>query len=61
MAFLRNTWYVALWSQDLAPEQMVSRKFLNEPIVLLRQADGKAAAIADVCAHRFSPLSWARS
>jgi phenylpropionate dioxygenase-like ring-hydroxylating dioxygenase large terminal subunit len=57
MAFLRNTWYVALWSQDLAPEQMVARKFLNEQIVLFRQADGNAAAIADACAHRSSPLS----
>ena len=60
MAFLRNTWYVALWSQDLAPEQMVSRKFLNEPVVLFRQADGKAAALADVCAHRFSALSMGK-
>ena len=57
MTFLRNTWYVALWSQDLAPEQMVARKFLNEPIVLFRDAEGKASAIADACAHRFSPLS----
>lgn len=57
MAFLRNTWYVALWSQDLAPGQLISRKFLNEPIVLFRDAAGKASAIADACAHRFAPLS----
>ena len=57
MTFLRNTWYVALWSQDLAPEKMVARKFLNEPIVLFRDADGKAAALTDACAHRFAPLS----
>jgi len=57
MAFLRNTWYVALWSQDLAPGQLISRRFLNEPIVLFRDADGKASAIADACAHRFAPLS----
>jgi phenylpropionate dioxygenase-like ring-hydroxylating dioxygenase large terminal subunit len=60
MAFLRNTWYVALWSQDLAPEQMVARKFLNEPIVLFRQADGKVVALADACAHRFAPLSMGK-
>lgn len=60
MAFLRNTWYVALWSQDLAPGQMVPRKFLNEPIVLFRSEDGKAAAIADACAHRFAPLSMGK-
>jgi len=60
MAFLRNTWYVALWSQDLAPGQMVSRKFLNEPIVLFRSDDGKAAALTDACAHRFAPLSMGK-
>ena len=57
MEFLRNTWYAALWAQDLAPGQLVPRTFLNEPVVLFRQADGTAAAIADICAHRFSPLS----
>jgi len=57
MDFLRNTWYAALWAQDLSQGQLVPRIFLNEPIVLFRQADGRAAAIADVCAHRFSPLS----
>src|SRR5262245_2748617 len=57
MAFLRNTWYAALWSQDLAPGQLVARTFLNEPIVLFRGADGKPAALADSCPHRFSPLS----
>lgn len=60
MEFLRNTWYAALWVQDLAQGQLVPRTFLNEPIVLFRQADGRAAAIADVCAHRFSPLSKGR-
>ncbi len=57
MQFLRNTWYAALWAQDLEAGQLVARIFLNEPVVLFRQADGQAAAIADVCAHRFSPLS----
>ncbi|HUN39463.1 MAG TPA: aromatic ring-hydroxylating dioxygenase subunit alpha [Acetobacteraceae bacterium] len=57
MEFLRNTWYAALWAQDLEQGQLVPRIFLNEPIVLFRQSDGRATAIADVCAHRFSPLS----
>jgi phenylpropionate dioxygenase-like ring-hydroxylating dioxygenase large terminal subunit len=60
MEFLRNTWYAALWAQDLAPGELVPRTFLNEPIVLFRQADGRAAAIADICPHRFSPLSKGR-
>jgi phenylpropionate dioxygenase-like ring-hydroxylating dioxygenase large terminal subunit len=60
MEFLRNTWYAALWAQDFAPGELVPRTFLNEPIVLFRQADGRAAAIADICPHRFSPLSKGR-
>jgi phenylpropionate dioxygenase-like ring-hydroxylating dioxygenase large terminal subunit len=57
MEFLRNAWYVALWAQDLAAGELVARTFLNEPIVLFRKANGTPAAIADICAHRFSPLS----
>ncbi len=60
MAFLRNTWYVALWSQDLLPGQTISRTFLNEPIVLFRRDDGTVAALADACAHRFAPLSMGK-
>lgn len=60
MAFLRNTWYVALWSQDLATEQLIARKFLNEPIVFFRAADGTVSALADACGHRFAPLSMGK-
>jgi phenylpropionate dioxygenase-like ring-hydroxylating dioxygenase large terminal subunit len=57
MAFLRNTWYVAMWGQDLDPGQLEQRVICDEPIVIYRQADGTAAALADQCAHRFAPLS----
>ena len=60
MAFLRNTWYVALWSQDLAVEQIVARTFLYERIVLFRAADGTVSALEDACPHRFAPLSMGR-
>ncbi|NNM72815.1 aromatic ring-hydroxylating dioxygenase subunit alpha [Enterovirga aerilata] len=60
MSFLRNTWYVALWSQDLEAGKLVSRTFLNEPIVMFRREDGSPAAIADACAHRFAPLSMGK-
>lgn len=56
MEFLRNTWYVALWAQDLAPSAIVGRIFLDEPIVLFRQADGTIGALEDMCPHRFAPL-----
>lgn len=55
--YLRNTWYVALWSQDLAPGKLVTRTLLDEPIVFYRREDGAPVALFDRCAHRFAPLS----
>lgn len=56
MTFLRNSWYVAIWAQDLVQGEMVPRTFLNEPIVLFRDLDGRPCALADWCPHRFAPL-----
>ena len=60
MTFLRNTWYVAMWGQDLEPGELTQRVICDEPIALFRKTDGTAAAIADQCAHRFAPLSRGR-
>ena len=60
MRYLRNTWYVALWADDLAPGQLVSRTICEQPVVLYRASDGHAVALADQCAHRFAPLSGGR-
>ena len=57
--FLKNCWYAAMWSQDLA-ETPVARTLLNEPVVLFRQADGTPAALTDRCCHRAAPLSRGR-
>jgi vanillate O-demethylase monooxygenase subunit len=54
--FLRNTWYMAMWSQDLEPGKLLARRILNESIVFFRKTDGSVAALADVCPHRFAPL-----
>src|SRR5260221_11633112 len=54
--YLRNAWYVAAWSDDLADGQLLSRTILKEPIVLYRKSDGNVAALEDRCAHRFAPL-----
>jgi phenylpropionate dioxygenase-like ring-hydroxylating dioxygenase large terminal subunit len=35
MMFLRNCWYVAGWSHDIAADSLVSRTMLGEPIVRL--------------------------
>ncbi len=55
--FLRNTWYVAMWSADLEPGRLVARTLLNEALVFFRNARGAAIAMADRCPHRLAPLS----
>jgi phenylpropionate dioxygenase-like ring-hydroxylating dioxygenase large terminal subunit len=54
--YLRNAWYVAAWSDDLADGQLLPRTILKEPVVLYRQADGSVVALEDRCPHRFAPL-----
>ncbi len=51
-----NAWYVAAWTAevDRAP---IGRTVCKQPIVLFRDADGSAVALADRCAHRAFPLS----
>lgn len=34
---------------------MLSRRFLDEPVVLFRDEAGRPRALADRCAHRFVP------
>jgi phenylpropionate dioxygenase-like ring-hydroxylating dioxygenase large terminal subunit len=54
--FLRNGWYAAIWSKDLS-EHPVGRTFLDEKVVLFRNASGQVAALEDCCCHRAAPLS----
>ena len=58
--FLRNAWYVAMWSADLEPGKMLSRTILGEPIVFYRKEGGGVAAMIDRCPHRFAQLSMGR-
>jgi nitrite reductase/ring-hydroxylating ferredoxin subunit len=53
----RNIWWVAMWSQDLRPGELLSRRIMNEPLVFYRTGDGRPAALLDRCAHRWAPLS----
>jgi len=59
MTFVRNAWYVACWSADLGAAPL-ARTILDEPIVLYRAGDGRAAALEDRCCHRALPLSLGR-
>jgi phenylpropionate dioxygenase-like ring-hydroxylating dioxygenase large terminal subunit len=56
MAFLRNAWYVACWSDDVRPGELFSRKLLDEEIVFYRKTDSAPVALHDRCPHRFIPL-----
>ena len=57
MNYLRNAWYVASWSHDIASGSIVARTVLDEPVAFFRRTDGSLAAIHDACPHRFAPLS----
>jgi len=57
MKYLRDTWYVAMWAEQLRPGEFSTRTVLNQPIVLYRQQNGAPAALFDRCPHRFAPLS----
>jgi len=54
--FLRNGWYAAVWSSELAGGPL-ARTFLDEPVALFRCASGRVAAFEDRCCHRAAPLS----
>jgi phenylpropionate dioxygenase-like ring-hydroxylating dioxygenase large terminal subunit len=54
--FIRNAWYIAAWADEVT-DRPVARRILNEPVVLFRDRAGNAAAIADRCCHRGTPLS----
>src|SRR6478609_1794359 len=54
--FLKNTWYVACASDEIA-EKPLGRKICGEKIVFYRGAGGKVAALEDFCPHRGAALS----
>ncbi|WP_395396748.1 aromatic ring-hydroxylating dioxygenase subunit alpha [Novosphingobium sp. BL-8A] len=56
-SYLKDLWYVAGWSSDLAPGERVGRTFLDQQVVLWRSADGVVSALEDRCIHRAMPLS----
>lgn len=59
-AFLRNSWYAAAFSQELEETPLLGRVILSRPLLLYRDVEGRAAAIANLCPHRFVPLSMGR-
>lgn len=53
---LKNCWYIACRSKQLKTRP-VARTIVNEPLVLFRGNDGKAACLRDRCLHRNMALS----
>ncbi|MDM0032409.1 aromatic ring-hydroxylating dioxygenase subunit alpha [Variovorax sp. J22P271] len=56
MAYLRNSWYVGAWADEIAPEALFHRTLLEEPVLFFRNTQGELKAISDRCSHRFAPL-----
>lgn len=57
MRYLRNVWYVAAWSDEIATGTSIARTLLDESVALFRDNSGKIQALRDRCPHRFAPLS----
>lgn len=60
MTYVRNAWYVAGWSCDLATGQPFAVTILGEPVVIYRVPAGRMVALEDRCVHRLAPLSRGR-
>ena len=58
--WVRNAWYVAAWSHEIAGEGFLARTIMNEPLVLYRTSSGSVVAMEDRCCHRLAPLSAGR-
>lgn len=54
-SFATNVWYCAGWGEDLG-ETPVSRRILDEPVLLYRLSDGSPVALLGICPHKFAPL-----
>jgi phenylpropionate dioxygenase-like ring-hydroxylating dioxygenase large terminal subunit len=53
---MKNYWYIAASSKDLG-KNTISRKILDQPLVLFRNENGIVSALLDRCAHRNARLS----
>jgi phenylpropionate dioxygenase-like ring-hydroxylating dioxygenase large terminal subunit len=55
--FLKNSWYVAAWPHELPATTFLSRRILDQPVLLYRTSANEPAALLDRCPHRMVPLS----
>ena len=52
-----GNWHAVGFAGDLHPGDVYGTKFLGEPQVIYRDAEGEATCLRDVCPHRSAPLS----
>jgi vanillate O-demethylase monooxygenase subunit len=52
---IRNAWYVAAWADEVGSAPL-ARRICNQPVVIFRDSEGRAAALQDMCCHRGAPL-----
>lgn len=57
MLYLRNSWYVIAWDDEVPADAMFRRRVLGEDIILTRDEAGTVHALRNRCPHRFAPLS----
>lgn len=58
MTYLRNSWYLAGFADEVQADQpLLARRLLDEPVVFFRDSAGRLHALQDRCPHRFAPLS----
>ena len=53
---VRNAWYIAAWSVELE-DGTVSRRIMDEEVVIFRDGEGAVGAVEDRCSHRGARLS----
>ncbi|MBL0421936.1 aromatic ring-hydroxylating dioxygenase subunit alpha [Ramlibacter sp. AW1] len=58
--FVRQSWYVAAWADEIGPGGMLARTLLGDAVMLYRTGEGRAGALEDRCCHRGLPLSHGR-
>jgi phenylpropionate dioxygenase-like ring-hydroxylating dioxygenase large terminal subunit len=58
--FLRNTWYVAAWSNEISQRSPMARTITGIPLVFFRDSTARIVALHDRCCHRAAPLSKGR-
>jgi vanillate monooxygenase len=58
--FPLNAWYVACTPDEIDGDKPLGRRICGLPMVLFRDAEGRAAALEDFCPHRGAPLSLGR-